>query len=209
MTVYKGILHEISDGEKISSEGTGGYYTHNMGITRFHKTGVDFQKGFIRRGVVRIGDTRIRNVMLHPEYDTLLNEAIGREVALSIDAGDPDSFKRHTVLALRTPDAGVRRPPLWAMIIGSLAVVFRFWLTAIVGGFFVALLAAFAGALVSKLLGDDQGIGVFVGLGVGALFVLYFLIKPFQIIVHTMRVRGARLTLDGELVEGYSAPHSV
>jgi hypothetical protein len=94
------------------------------------------------------------------------------------------------------------------MIIGSLAVVFRFWLTAIVGGFFVALLAAFAGALVSKLLGDDQGIGVFVGLGVGALFVLYFLIKPFQIIVHTMRVRGARLTLDGELVEGYSAMHS-
>jgi hypothetical protein len=61
MTVYKGVLHEISDGEKISSEGTGGYYTENMGIGRWHKTGVDRQAGFVRREIVRIGDARIRS----------------------------------------------------------------------------------------------------------------------------------------------------
>ena len=181
-----------------------------MGITRFHKTGVDQQAGFIRREIVRIGDARIRNVMLAPMFDTLLREAMGKEVALSVDGGPPDEFKRHTVLAIRTPGAGVVRPPLGRMILGSILIWFKFWLTAIVGGFFVTLVAVFAGGLVSRLLGDDEGYayGMFVGLGLGGLFVLYFLLKPFQIIFRTFRLRSARLTLDGELVEGYSAPHS-
>ncbi len=168
MTVYKGVLHEISEGETISSEGTGGYFTHRMGITRFHRTGVDPQKGFIRREIVRIGDTRIRNVMLMPQYDTLLREAMGKPVAISVDGEDPESFERHTVLAIRTPDAGVRRPPLGAMIVGSLMLLFRFWLTAIVGGFVVTFVAVFAGVFVSKLLGDDGDIGIVVGLGFGS-----------------------------------------
>jgi hypothetical protein len=208
MTVYKGVLHEISEGETISSEGTGGYFTHRMGITRFHRTGVDPQKGFIRREIVRIGDTRIRNVMLMPQYDTLLREAMGKPVAISVDGDDPESFKRHTVLAIRTPDAGVRRPPLGAMIVGSLMLLFRFWLTAIVGGFVVTFVAVFAGVFVSKLLGDDGDIGIVVGVGLGALFVLFFLLKPFQLIFKTFRLRGARLTLNGELVEGFSATYS-
>ncbi len=208
MTVYKGVLHEISDGEKISSEGTGGYMTNNMGIARWHKTGVDRHAGFIRREIMRIGDTRIRNVMLMPIFDTLLREATGKEVALSVDGGPPEEFKRHTVLAIRTPDAGVVRPPMGRMIFASIIVWFRFWLTAIVGGFFVTLAAGFVGALVSKLLGDDNAYGAFVGLAVGGLFVLYFLLKPFQIIFRTFRLRSARLTLDGELVEGYSAADS-
>src|SRR5262245_20972545 len=98
MTVYKGVLHEISEGEKISTEGTGGYYTHRMGITRWHKTGVDRQAGFIRREILHVGDTRIRNVMLMPYFDTLLREAMGKEVALSVDGGPPEEFSRHTVL---------------------------------------------------------------------------------------------------------------
>jgi hypothetical protein len=208
MTVYKGVLHEISEGEKISSEGTGGYYTHRMGITRWHKTGVDQQAGFIRREILAIGDTRIRNVMLMPYFDTLLREAIGKEVALSVDGGPPEEFSRHTVLAIRTPDAGVVRPSMGKMIFASIVVWFRFWLTAVVGGFLVAVVAGFAGSLVSKLLGDDNGYGAYVGLALGGLFFLYFLLKPFQIIYKTFRLRSARLTLDGELVEGYSAADS-
>ena len=209
MTVYKGVLHEVSEGDVISSEGTGGYYTHNVGITRWHKTGVDPQKGFVRREIVRIGDTRIRNVMLMPLYDVLLREAIGKEVALSIDGGPPDDFKRHTVIAMRTPDAGVRRPPVWAMIFSSFMLVFRFWLTAIVGGFIVTLFTWLVlGRLIGKLIGDSE-LGALIGFGLGIPFILFFLLKPFQIIYKTFKLRSARLTLDGELVEGYSASHSV
>ena len=208
MTVYKGVLHEISEGEKISSEGTGGYYTQRMGITRFHKTGVDQQAGFIRREILRIGDTRIREVMLAPIFDRLLREAIGKEVALSVDGDSPEEFKRHTVLAIRTPDAGVVRPPVGRMIFGSIMLVFRFWLTAIVGGFLFTIVALLAMGLLSNLLGDDNGYIVYAGFVLAGLFVVYFLLKPFQIIYRTFKLRGASLKLDGELVEGYSAADS-
>ena len=209
MTVYKGVLHEISEGEKISSEGTGGFYTQNMGIGRWHKTGVDRQAGHIRREVVQIGDTRIRNLMLAPVFDTLLREAIGKEVALSVDGGPPDKFERHTVFAMRTPGAGVVRPPLGLIIFGSIMLCLKFWLAAIVGGIFGTLAAFFVIGQVSTLLGYDEGYAPgIVAAVLGGLFVIYFLLKPFQIIFKSLKLRSARLTLDGDLAEGYSAPRS-
>ena len=47
--VVEGVLEKISGGNKISSEGTGGYYTENVNIGRWHKTGVGAQAGWIKR----------------------------------------------------------------------------------------------------------------------------------------------------------------
>ena len=65
------------------------------------------------------------------------------------------------------------------------------------------------GAGIGRLLDDDTGYWAFVAGGLGALFVLYFLLKPFFDIYKAFKLRNARLTLDGELVEGYSAPQNV
>ena len=131
MAVYEGVLENLSEGEVISSEGTGGYFTHRVGITRWHRTGVDPQAGMVQRQFVDIGGTRIRNVVLYRYHDDLLEEAVGEEVAVSvIGPAAPDNPGRHTVVAVRTPRAGVQRPSGKRLLAESIWLVLKHWITA-------------------------------------------------------------------------------
>ena len=125
MAVYEGVLTTISGGEVISSEGTGGYWTHHGWNSKYRKTGVDQQAGSTRREFVDIGGTRIKSVILTPYYDQLLQEAVGEEIAVSMIGPAPSSSKRHTVVAMRTPKGGLNRPSQTELFRASTGLLFR------------------------------------------------------------------------------------
>jgi hypothetical protein len=131
MAVYEGVLRKISDGEVISSQDRGGYYVERFGVIRYRRGVVDDQAGWMRRHFVDIGETRIRNVVLMPYYDALLQEAVGEEVALSVTGPEPSSAKRHTVVAIRTPKGGVNRPSARQLWTGAIVSTLRTWLGAV------------------------------------------------------------------------------
>jgi hypothetical protein len=183
MAVYRGVLEQISEGEVISSEGTGGYWTHRMGIMRFHRTGVDSQWGWTSRQFVDIGGRRIRNVVLMPFHDQLLQEALGQEVALSMTGPDPDSPKRHTVVAIRTPRAGLNRPGLAKMIAGSAILLLRGLIAAPVF-FLIALFVAWVAHFIYLPLW-------WVGLVVGIAGAIGLVVAPLVWATNAFRARAA------------------
>jgi hypothetical protein len=185
MAVYEGVLQKISGGNVISSEGRGGYFTHNMGITRHHKVGVDSQAGFTRRLFVDIGETRIKNVMLAPYFDELLQEAVGEEVALSMTGPEPSSGKRHTVVAIRTPKGGVNRPSRKLLLIGSIVLVIKGWIAAPILFAILVLLAIVAGSIYGPLL--------WVGLVVAIAAGIWLMVSPFVQATRTFRAARAPL----------------
>jgi hypothetical protein len=182
VAVYRGVLEQISDGEVISSEGTGGYWTRNMGITRYHKTGVDSQSGWTSRQFVDIGGQRIRNVM-SPFHDQLLQEALGEEVALSMTGPDPSSPKRHTVVAIRTLRAGLNRPGVTKMIAGSTFLILRGLIAAPVLVLVLLFIAWLAHFIYDPLW--------FVGLALAVAGALWLVFGPVVSIVNAFRARAA------------------
>jgi hypothetical protein len=187
VAVYEGVLVKVSGGDVISSQGSGGYYTHRVGISRFHKTGVDQQAGYMRRQFVDIGDTRIRNVILRRYYDELLQEAVGQEVALSITGPSPSSEGRHTVVAMRTPKGGVVRPSRKQLFAGSIVLVFQFWIAAVFMALILAAIALFVGAFTSVTV-------FWIGLAVAVAFGIGWMILPFYLAWRTFKAASA---LDG------------
>jgi hypothetical protein len=175
MTVYQGVLEKISGGRTISSEGAGGYYTHNVGIERYHKTGVDTHAGWTQRQFVDIGGIRIKNVMLTPLHDELLQEAVGEKVALSMTGPRPSSGNRHTVLAVRTPKAGIDRTSRSTLMTATFVWVLRYWVVAVV----VGILLAIAGQIVLKTT------------VVGLAFAVIWAIRPFVLSRRMFAAAGA------------------
>src|SRR4051794_16738302 len=100
--VYQGILKELSGGSVVETDS--GYVTVRMNVARYHKHKSDFE-GWTRREYIVLDDTKIRNVMLQPLLDQLLQEAMGQEVAVSVngDAAAGELMKKHVVVAIRTP----------------------------------------------------------------------------------------------------------
>jgi hypothetical protein len=170
--VYEGVLERMSPGEVLSSEGTGGYATdRGINITRWHATGVDPQRGWIQRQFVDIGGTRIKNVVLRPYQNALLEEALGEEVALSVMGPPADSGRRHIVVAVRTPQAGIDRPS-GKLLSASLAwLVLKHWVLA---PFVFAMLLLFAW-LASTVYAPLLEIGAWIALGVA----IWFMVVPF------------------------------
>src|SRR4029079_17177870 len=107
--VYEGILYKVSQGSVLPTGPTRTtVYEGPFGNLKVRHSGRVRQAGYTRREFVQIGDARITNVMLIPYYDALLMEAIGKPVALSIDnTGWFGKQARSTVIAMRTPDAGI------------------------------------------------------------------------------------------------------
>jgi hypothetical protein len=197
VAVYEGVLHKVSEGEVISSQGTGGYYTNRVGIIRHHKTGVDDQAGWTRYHFVDIGETRIRNVMLMPYQNALLREAIGEEIALSMTGPEPSSAKRHTVLAIRTPKGGVNRPSekqLWAAAILN---TLRTWLAAVIGAvvLFVVLFAVAWGIYAIFRYWPLFVVLFFVGVAVALAVFVWLIVAP---IVDARRMFRAAAALDAD-----------
>jgi hypothetical protein len=193
MAVYEGTLEQVSGGEVVSSEGTGGYFTHRMGVTRFRRTGVDRQAGWIRRQFVDIGGTRIKNVMVTPLVDELLKEAVGQEVALSMIGPPADHDGRHTVVAIRTPKGGLQRPSRKLILVGSIVLVFNHWLTAP----FLALILLVPAWLASLLYFPLW----WVGLAGAVLAGIWWMILPFVYAARTFRAADALSRLRPPLTE--------
>lgn len=114
--VYEGVLRGLSGGNVI--QGTGGGvdaivtvddWSTNVRFRERRPRDIYRQEGWRRREFVDVGDTRIRNLSIFPYDDELLREAVGQEVALSVLGPEASSSRRHTLVALRTPRAGVER----------------------------------------------------------------------------------------------------
>jgi hypothetical protein len=184
MAVYEGVLERLAEGDEISSEGTGGYFTHRLGITRWHRTGVDPQAGMVQRQFADVSGTRLRNLILPRYYDDLLEEALGEEVALSvIGPAAPDNPGRHTVVAVRTPRAGLERPSGKRLLAGSIWLVLKHWITAPIV-FLILLIPAWMASVIWMPLG-------WVGLLGAVALSLWWMIVPFPSIRRTVRAAGA------------------
>jgi hypothetical protein len=189
--VYEGTLNELSDGKEIQADPNKGYWTSNMGITRFHRAHVP-QEGFILRDYIDVGGTRIRNVSARPDYDAFLKEAIGQEVTVSILGGAPDSSKRHTVIALRTPRAGLLRPRTWQLALAAVVAVFRSWIAAVVGAFFVFFgIWLVLGVLLRIIFSTGALVSAIIGAVAALVWLLYFASRPFIWFFETARAARA------------------
>ena len=182
MAVYEGILQEVSDGQVLSSEGTGGSWTHRWGITRYHRTGVDRQAGWVQRQFLDIGDTRIVNVVLTPQYDALVQEAVGQEVALSMTGPTADKGGRKTLVAMRT-SKGITRPSRKLLLAGSTWLVLKHVLLSP-----VLIIIAFLFAWLASIISGWLGMAV---LAAAVPVLIWFLTMPFVYAVRTFRAARA------------------
>jgi hypothetical protein len=176
VAVYEGVLRKVSEGNVISSEGRGGYYVERFGVTRYRKGVVDDQAGWTRRQFVDIGETRIRNVMLMPYHDALLQEAVGEEVALSMTGPEANSPKRHTVLAIRTPKGGVNKPTGKHLWVGAIMNTLRCWFGAVILTAILSFVLLIVAGLIAAFLFDSSVPAFVVGLVVGGVVALAVLI---------------------------------
>ena len=136
MPVYEGILRSISSGQVISTAPSRVVVTQGaFGNWRARGTGYQRQAGYTRREFIQIGDTRLTQVMLMPYYDALLEEAVGKQVALSIDK----TGSRNTLIAMRTPDAGLVKPELGKLIVTAIRLVLVTWFVAAIFGTILTL----------------------------------------------------------------------
>jgi hypothetical protein len=186
--VVEGVLEKISGGNVISSAGTGAYTTKKLGgLYKTKEAGQDIHAGWSKREFIDVGGQRIRNLDLTPYYDQLLQEAIGEEIALSLDAKELTSDTRRTVIAIRTPKGGVARPSKKQLWLASIVWTFKSWVAAVVFFFMLLLLAAIVGAIFS----ENLAVVVFLA-AVGVA--LYFLIKP---LINMRKSFKAAAALDG------------
>lgn len=131
MTVYTGILQNLSGGSTISSQGR---VTSSAFSGRVYEAGRDPHAGMVKREFVDIGDQRIKNVILFPYHDAALQESLGQEVTLSVAGPRAGSMGRKRVLAIRT-SRGVDRPGLPRVVIAAVVNLVQVLLfTLIVGG---------------------------------------------------------------------------
>jgi hypothetical protein len=172
MAVYEGVLETMSQGEVLSPGGTGGYATdRGVNIARFHTTGVDPQHGWVLRQFVDIGGTRLKNVVVAPYQNALLEEAVGQQVALSVLGPSADSGGRHVVVAIRTPRAGVDRPSRNVLLRSSSWLVVKHWVTA--PFFFLILLLG--SWLASQVYAPLLELGAWIAFGA----MVWWMVVPF------------------------------
>jgi hypothetical protein len=185
MPVYEGILEKVSSGEVISTAPSRVLVTQGaFGNFRARGTGYQRQAGYTRREFIQVGEQRITYVMLMSYHDALLQEAVGKHVALSIDKTGP----RNTVIAMRTPDAGLVKPEMGKLIRTAIRLVLVTWIVAAIFGTILTLiLAAFLGTT---------------GAVIGVLATLAFALRPLYHIWKTFRARSAldSVPLAGEAV---------
>jgi hypothetical protein len=151
MAVSEGVLEIVQ--VRCPSEGTGGYAAdRGVNITRFHATGVDPQGGWMQRQSVDIDGIRIKNVVARPDQDALLEAAVGGQVARTLTVPLVDSARRHVVVAIRRPSAGIDSPSGRLFFAASSRLVLKHWLTASFLLLFLLFLAWPASLLHSPLL---------------------------------------------------------
>ena len=135
---------------------------------------------------VDIGGRRIQSLMLMPYQDELLQEAVGEEIALSINANEVTSRKRHTVVAIRTPKGGVNKPTKAQLRVSATVNTIKFWVAAVLL-FFLTLIVAFT---LMAIWWPLFFVGLLVAVGVG----VWWAIKPFKM---ARRAFQAAAALDG------------
>jgi hypothetical protein len=184
MAVYEGVLETMSQGEVLSSGGTGGYATdRGVNIARFHTTGVDPQNGWIQRQFVDIGGTRLKNVVVQPYQNALLEEAVGQHIALSVLGPPADSGGRHVVVAIRTARAGVDRPSRNVLLGSSSWLVVKHCVTAP----FLFLILLLGSWLVSQVWSPLMEVGAWMAFGA----TVWWMVVPFFRIANVVKAASA------------------
>ena len=170
--VIKGTLSEISQGKQIVNkelvvrEGFGGVVRG-----KWRSRPLD---GYIRHPSARIGNATVLNLILPWDYDELLMQAVGQEVALSI-SGQPKGSQRHIVMAMRTPEAGLVRKSASKTFLSSIIEVGINWIAAP----FVALAATLVALVLLWFINAVSGINAwYLALVVGAAVFVFFLLNP-------------------------------
>lgn len=74
-------------------------------------------------------------------------------------------------------------------------------------GFVIALVGTFAGAAIGGAFGHSNA-GIVLGLVPGAAFFLFFLLKPFQAIRRTFKLRSALDRLDSTPIQSGRSDHA-
>jgi hypothetical protein len=120
-----------------------------------------------------------------------LEDAVGKEVALSI-TGSPDNLGEiHKVLAMRTPDGLAPSPPSWRMALGLIVHVFRTFFVALVGGVIVTFICwLVVGEILGRLMGSDTT-GSVIALILGLMLIPLYLFLSFRTMYKNHVVRTA------------------
>jgi hypothetical protein len=175
--VYKGILHQMGSGESIESDRV--IVVHRPGYSRIRKQRVRYD-GWMRRSFIRIGDTEIRNVLLRPNWDEYLEEAIGQEVELSVGGPPGQTQSSHPVAALRTPRAGLLKPSNAYLAGGFVrALIMSFVAALLVGGIATLLSWLVLGRVIGAVIGSSST-GALIGFFLGLLFIPAIFIKEVR-----------------------------
>jgi hypothetical protein len=192
--VYEGVLRKISPGQVISCERRGAYYVQRFGVIRKRGGVRDDQAGWTQHQFVDIGETRIRNVVLMPYQEALLQEAVGEEVALSMTGPEPSSGKRHTVVAIRTPKGGVDRPSEKQLWVGAVLYTLRTWLGAVILTVLLSVVLFLVAGVIAKIFDASWPVFaaglVIAGVVVLAVFVT-LIVAPIVDATRAFRAAGA------------------
>ena len=163
VSVYKGVLEEIGPGKDIP-KGTGVWTTrityggYGSAVTKERKNPLG---GWTRRDFIDVGGTKISQVLLAPEFESLLNSAVGQEVEIGVSKNG----KGYKVEAIRTPRDGVVKPSLLSMLFVYFVVLLKMVVVLVVA----ALIGLVASAIVVAIVGDQTIVLIGCAIGVGAL----------------------------------------
>jgi hypothetical protein len=189
--VYEGVLREVGEGTTIVGTGGGKQTTIILGpyggtIRERDIPPSDYmdQIGWIQRSYMDVGDTRIRNVVVLPVHDEMLREAVGQEVALSILGPGPESHKRNSVIATRTPRVGVFRPPRKVILWNSIKQTLKYWLVSPILAFIIVMVGAALGKFVYEPL-------FYLGLAAAAVAFVTWILLPIFGAARVFKAAGA------------------
>ena len=164
--VYRGTLQELGDSEKIRGEGV--IATGNMGIYRERRVKHRLE-GWRNYSYIKLSDEKIRNVAVPPMWDDLLREAVGHDVQFSIGGKTSNPGKLHPMMAMRTPEEGLVKPPRSDIAKHTASSVIRAGCMSLILGFFVWLASwLIIGRIIGALIGSSDT-GALIGFGVGLL----------------------------------------
>jgi hypothetical protein len=168
MALYEGVLEGFSDGQIISSEPR--YTKVDTWTGRVVAGPRPVYADHTRRAYIDVSGQRIRNVILTPYQDALLQESLGQLVALSMVGPRAQRPGSKRVIAMRTP-RGVEKAGLVKLVAAVLATTVMFWGLAVVGALIVIAAIAAATFLLPDIVGR-------VGMGIVLLVALWLVVTP-------------------------------
>lgn len=181
MALYEGVLDGYSDSVIISTEP--GSWKYDTWTDRWVAGPPRVYAGYTRRAYVDVGGTRIRNVLLTPHQDALLQESLSRPIALSVVGARAERPGSKRIMAMRT-SRGVEKTALPKLVAAVVALTALMWGLAVVGGLILIVLLAAITLVLPDVIGR-------IGMAVVLAGALWLLILPVYTGVQALRAWSA------------------